>query len=88
VKCYLRHVIARQEHQTTERLEEIRCPTLVVVGSEDTEPPSHVDASERLAKGIPGSEYVLLPNRGHLHFWEDAEESNAIILNWVRRHEP
>lgn len=87
VKCYLRHVIARQEHQTTERLGDIHCPTLVVVGSEDTEAPSHVDAAEVLARGIPGAEYVLLPNRGHLHFWEDPVESNALILDWVRRHE-
>jgi 3-oxoadipate enol-lactonase len=87
VACYLRHVIARQEHQTTERLASIACPTLVVVGSEDDEPPSHIDSSEVLAQNIPGAEFVLLPNRGHLHFWEDPEESNELILDWVRRQE-
>lgn len=87
VKCYLRHVIARQEHQTTERLGEIRCPTLVVVGDQDISPPSHVEASEALAQGIPGTEFVVLKDRGHLHFWEDPDESNALILDWVRRHE-
>lgn len=87
IKCYLRHVIARQEHQTTERLGDVRCPTLVVVGSEDDEPPSHIESSQVLARGIPGAELVLLPNRGHLHFWEDPAESNALILDWVRRQE-
>jgi 3-oxoadipate enol-lactonase len=87
VKCYLRHVIARQEHQTTERLGEIACPTLVVVGSEDDEPPSHITSSEILAQKILGAEFVLLPNRGHLHFWEDPAESNNLILDWVRRQE-
>jgi 3-oxoadipate enol-lactonase len=86
-RCYLRHVVARQEHQTTERLGEIRCPTLVVVGDQDTTPPSHVDASKVLAEGIPGAEFVILKDRGHLHFWEDPAESNELILNWVKRHE-
>jgi len=85
-KCYLRHVIARQEHQTTEQLGEISCPTLVVVGLEDDHPPSHVDAAEVLARGIPGAEFVKLPGRGHLHFWEDPDESNTLLLNWIRKH--
>jgi pimeloyl-ACP methyl ester carboxylesterase len=84
VKCYLRHVIARQEHQTTERLSEISCPTLVVVGSEDDE--THLESSPVLAHGIPGAEFVMLNGRGHCHFWEDPEETNKLILDWVRRH--
>ncbi len=36
LKLYLRHVIARQQHQTAERLHEIKAPTLVIVGSADT----------------------------------------------------
>jgi len=83
VRCYLRHVIARQEHQATERLAEIRCPTLVVVGDEDDEPPSHIDSSKVLADNIPGAQFRLLPKRGHLHFWEDPAETNALILDWI-----
>src|SRR5712691_12634410 len=33
---YLRHVVARQEHQTAERIGEIRIPTLVLIGDRDT----------------------------------------------------
>src|SRR5205823_2093751 len=34
---YLRHVLARQEHQTGDRLSEIRMPTLVMIGERDTQ---------------------------------------------------
>lgn len=36
IKCYLRHVIARQQHQTAERLSEIKNSTLVIVGDQDS----------------------------------------------------
>ena len=38
---YLRHVLARQEHQTADRLSEIRMPTLVMIGERDTDRFAH-----------------------------------------------
>jgi hypothetical protein len=33
--CYLRHVIARQEHDTSSRLKDIGVPTLVLIGEDE-----------------------------------------------------
>ena len=33
LKCYLRHVVARQCHETTDLIHKIKAPTLVIVGS-------------------------------------------------------
>ena len=35
VECYFRHVIARQEHDTRDRLKDISVPALVLVGEDD-----------------------------------------------------
>jgi len=48
---------------TTDRLHEITCPTLVLAGSDDILAP--VPSSQQLAQGIRGSELVVLENTGH-----------------------
>ena len=37
LKCYLRHVVASQCHETTHLIHNIKAPTLVIVGSKDTQ---------------------------------------------------
>jgi non-heme chloroperoxidase len=44
------------------RLGEIRCPTLVLVGTGDTQ---FLDAADELAAGIPGARRVDVPDAGH-----------------------
>jgi pimeloyl-ACP methyl ester carboxylesterase len=44
-------------------LPHIRVPTLIVVGAEDT---PFIGASEYMAKRIPGSRRVVLPDAGHM----------------------
>jgi 3-oxoadipate enol-lactonase len=62
-------------------LGEIRVPTLVIVGSEDTViPPSE---SEALAKAIPGAQLMVLPHAGHLVAWEQPATFNAAMENWL-----
>lgn len=48
---------------TTARLHQITCPTLVLAGSEDILAP--VASSQQLAQGIRGSELVVLEKTGH-----------------------
>lgn len=58
-------------------LGEIRVPTLVITGSDDTIiPPSE---SEALAKAIPGAQLVIIPNAGHLVAFEQAEAFNESL---------
>ena len=56
VEFYLRHLIARQSHDTSQRLKDIKQPTLILVGDGDQNMTSEINhrmSSEILAKGIP-----------------------------------
>ena len=65
-------------------LADIRVPTLLIAGSEDkTAPPS---VMEKMWQKIPGSEYVLIDNCGHLGPMDRPEEFNAALLAFLRQH--
>jgi pimeloyl-ACP methyl ester carboxylesterase len=86
---YLRHVVARQEHQTAERLAEITVPTLVLVGERDTHVAGtgvHWDQSRYLADHIVGSEFAVVEGAAHGYFWQMPGRSAEIILDWTARH--
>jgi 3-oxoadipate enol-lactonase len=62
----------------------IKVPTLLIAGSEDkTAPPS---VMERMAQKIPGAEYALIPDCGHLGPMDRPEEFNAALLAFHRKH--
>ncbi len=89
LKCYLRHVVARQEHETTERLGQIQAPTLVIVGGEDTVvggTNSHVESSRVLAERIPNAELVQVAGGAHGYLREMPEKGHPPILDFLRRH--
>lgn len=89
LKSYLRHVIARQEHETGHLLARIQAPTLVIVGGADRSQGGtgdHVRSSEQLARGIKGAELVVIPGAAHAYLWQKAEEANRAILDFLRRH--
>jgi pimeloyl-ACP methyl ester carboxylesterase len=86
VPDYLQHVAARQQHNTVERLAEIRQPTLVLVGDRDTHrrgTGSHLDQSQYLAEELPHAELVVLPGVTHGYFWEAPEVSAQVMLDWL-----
>lgn len=62
-------------------LGEIRVPTLVITGADDTViPPSE---SEALAKAIPEARLSLIPQAGHLVAWEQPEAFNEAMRDWL-----
>ena len=62
----------------------IKVPTLVVAGSEDkTAPPS---VMEKMAGRIPGAEYVLLRDCGHLGPMDRPDAFNDALLFFLRHH--
>ncbi|MCX7962702.1 MAG: alpha/beta hydrolase [Burkholderiales bacterium] len=62
----------------------IRVPTLLVAGSDDrTAPPS---VMEKMARQIPGAEFVLLDGCGHLGPMDQPEAFNAALADFLRRH--
>jgi len=82
--AFARQVQAAVRHEAYDRLPQIRCPTLVISGSDDKIVPA--ENSRILAEQIPGAELVLLPKAGHGYLVECADESNAIVLDFLRRH--
>jgi 3-oxoadipate enol-lactonase len=65
-------------------LADIKVPTLLVAGSEDkTAPPA---VMEKMWQKIPGSEYVLIEDCGHLGPMDRPEEFNAALLAFLRQH--
>jgi pimeloyl-ACP methyl ester carboxylesterase len=62
-------------------LKAIACPTLVLVGAEDTQTtPEH--ASE-IADGIPGAQFLVVPECGHLSTLEQPSTVTAALVNWL-----
>jgi 3-oxoadipate enol-lactonase len=89
LKCYLRHVVARQCHETTDLIHNIKAPTLVIVGSKDTHEGStgsHVDSSYALAENIPNAELVIVEGGAHGYLRQMPERGHPPILDFLRRH--
>jgi 3-oxoadipate enol-lactonase len=60
----------------------ITCPTLVIAGEEDALiPPSEAQA---YAEGIPGAQFVTIPNAGHLSNLEQPDIFLATISSFLR----
>lgn len=65
-------------------LADIKVPTLLVAGSEDKVAPPSV--MEKMASKVPGAEYVLMPDCGHLGPMDQPVAFNAILLSFLRKH--
>lgn len=73
-----------ERRDSTDLLESIDLPTLVVAGKDDEKvtPPGVV---KRIADGIKGSTYVELENSAHLPPFENPEGFNKILLEFTAR---
>jgi len=83
---YIHIVIARHNWEGTHRLGDVRVPTLVAIGDGDAGRSNHLAQAEILAKRIPGAELKVLKGQSHGFFWQAPEETNAMILSWVKKH--
>ncbi len=64
-------------------LAQIRCPTLVLSGAEDTNSPPA--ANQEMAGEIQGARLCLLPDCGHMSPQEQPLVVNAALSNWLQR---
>ena len=78
--------IARHNFEGTHRLGDVKAPTLVLVGEADTVGSNHIAQSKVLLERIPGAEMKTLKGQSHGFFWQAPEETNAVILDWVKKH--
>jgi pimeloyl-ACP methyl ester carboxylesterase len=87
VEFYLRHVLARQSHDTGQRLKDLRIPTLVMVGEHEGDPKvvmTHRMSSEMLAREIPNAKFVLLADQKHNYFASAPERVHRVIRDFLR----
>jgi 3-oxoadipate enol-lactonase len=67
-------------------IENIRVPTLIVCGGEDTVYPPEL--ARGMAQRIPGAEFALMKGAGHLANLEQPDEFNRILLDFLARNNP
>ncbi|GAB4331303.1 MAG: alpha/beta fold hydrolase [Candidatus Abyssubacteria bacterium] len=72
----------RKWRPVTDRLGEIRVPTLIFLGEEDA---AFVNASRILNEGISGSELVTIPGVGHSPHEESPQAFNDILLPFLSK---
>jgi pimeloyl-ACP methyl ester carboxylesterase len=74
-------VALKTRPDSTPLLESIRCPTLVVVGDEDTLTPPEL--SEGMQRAIAGAELVRIPRAGHMSNIEQPQEFNRALARFL-----
>jgi pimeloyl-ACP methyl ester carboxylesterase len=72
--------------QVTDRLDEIRAPTLVLVGEQDL--PDFRLMAEILAANISTARLEVIPDAGHLLNLEQPQAFNEALLRFLARHPP
>ena len=65
----------------TDRLKEIRCPALVIVGVEDAGTP--VEMAREIHTALPGAQLAILRSASHLSNLEQPEEFNRVLLGFL-----
>lgn len=75
------HAIAKID--LTDRLKEIKCPTLVMVGEHDMGTP--VEAARAIQENLPGSQLKIITSAAHLSNVEQAESFNKLMTGFFER---
>lgn len=86
IEFYFRHLMARQGHDSTKILKDIKAPTLILVGADDrnvTSDISHRTSSEVLENGIPGAKLVVLEGERHSYFFANPDAAHAAIRDFL-----
>ena len=83
---YIHLIIARHNWEATHRLADVRCPTLVIIGDNDSARSNHLAQAQTLTERIAGAELQILKGQSHGFFWQAPDETNELILSWVKRH--
>lgn len=81
---YTRQKQAADDHDTYERVPEIKAPTMVITGEADRLIPA--ENSRLLASRIPDAELVILNKAGHGFYSEARDETCGIIMDFIKRH--
>ncbi|HEX3511583.1 MAG TPA: alpha/beta hydrolase [Solirubrobacteraceae bacterium] len=78
---YRGQIAAVLEHDTADRLEQIRCPTLILTGGDDRIIPG--ESSRLLHVRIRGARLEVIPGTGHLFFLERPDASVRLLRDFL-----
>ncbi len=65
-------------------LEQMDVPTLLMTGEADLVMPPEL--FPMIASHLPNAEVVIVPEAGHMVFWEQPEAFNQLVLEFISRH--
>jgi pimeloyl-ACP methyl ester carboxylesterase len=82
----LRASLSYLSHEWSDRLEDIRCPTLVVWGEADALIP--VRHADEFVRRIPHARAARVPNAGHIPMIETPERFNRELLDFIAEPKP
>jgi 3-oxoadipate enol-lactonase len=83
---YLHFVLARQQHDHTDRLKEITVPTLVLVGDDENHGATdntHWAAAHQLARAILNAKLVVLKGEGHHYLATNPTTAHEAIREFI-----
>jgi pimeloyl-ACP methyl ester carboxylesterase len=72
---------ACMEHAVLDQLALLSVPTFVLGGDEDEFTPSWM--TKEVADAIPGSELQIYPRSGHAFHWENLDDFNKRVSDWL-----
>jgi pimeloyl-ACP methyl ester carboxylesterase len=78
------HMLASSSYDNYKRLPQIKAPTLILAGSADRT--VSLENIHILKERLPGAELAVMDKMGHFMMWEGFEESNRIMLDFLKRH--
>lgn len=81
VSGFLGCVHAVRTFDFTDRLGELKTPTLILCGADDPGTPAH--ENRRLSEMIPGSNYVEIADCRHFPNVERPEQFNQVMIDWL-----
>lgn len=77
-----RKVVAQHDSRVIESLREIKVPSLILIGEDDT---PFMPAAQYMAKKIPDSELIIIPKAGHSANVDNPEAFNRAVLDFLRK---
>jgi 3-oxoadipate enol-lactonase len=81
----IKAILATEGEELTNELENIECPTMVVVGNQDILTPR--GDAEEIASRIPTAELVIISGGAHGLHIEHATTFNRVLLDFLKRAE-
>lgn len=82
--AYMRQVLAAARHDVYDRLHEIRCPVMIIHGSDDVVIP--VGNARLLHEALPHAKLHILEGMGHGYNLEAQDTADALLIDFVKRH--